>query len=299
MRNHKIFGTTVKWKDGMNVTNGISLYKEGNHRSFQEESFFPRFSETQQKNPSDGIHDEVAEVIKEDLWSNPLKYFNNEADEEDYEDGEDEDNDGENENMITDPAYDSQAIAKGEATAWLLWSYTIAKKSIKCERKHVDGRSTNEGIRNYNYEEVEVLEEEIEEESLVLREACRIKEILANLEGSTSVVYESLRRMELMQLSVQILKSTKVGKQVNILRRHTSKEIQSMVKMLINSLKKMTKLSVSSFKIKSRDDAVKLETAKRRLQERYRQAEDAKKKLTALMIDLKDLPKQKSNLRRR
>eukprot|EP01018_Ginkgo_biloba_P038099 Gb_17405 [translate_table: standard] len=34
----KISGTTVKWKDGMNVTNGISPDKEGNKRPFQEES---------------------------------------------------------------------------------------------------------------------------------------------------------------------------------------------------------------------------------------------------------------------
>eukprot|EP01018_Ginkgo_biloba_P038100 Gb_17406 [translate_table: standard] len=43
------------------------------------------------------IYPTVAEIIKEDLWPNPLKYFNNEADEEDYEDGEDEDDDGEDE----------------------------------------------------------------------------------------------------------------------------------------------------------------------------------------------------------
>ncbi|XP_059077338.1 NAP1-related protein 2 isoform X6 [Cryptomeria japonica] len=84
-----VSGSMVKWKDGMDLTNGVVPDKEGRKRSLQEESFFKWFSETQQKVPSDVIHDEVAEIIKEDLWPNPLKYFNNEADEEDYEDDDD------------------------------------------------------------------------------------------------------------------------------------------------------------------------------------------------------------------
>ncbi|PKI77997.1 hypothetical protein CRG98_001617, partial [Punica granatum] len=42
----------------------------------------------------DAISDEVAEIIREDLWANPLTYFNNEADEElesDEEGGEGDD----------------------------------------------------------------------------------------------------------------------------------------------------------------------------------------------------------------
>lgn len=58
-------------------------------------SFFSWFSETQQKDTLEveGLNDEVAEIIKEDLWPNPLKYFNNEADEEDSE-GEEDDEEG-------------------------------------------------------------------------------------------------------------------------------------------------------------------------------------------------------------
>ncbi|CAF1702671.1 unnamed protein product, partial [Brassica napus] len=40
------------------------------------------------------IHDEVADIIKEDLWANPLTYFNNEADEEDFDDEDDEREEG-------------------------------------------------------------------------------------------------------------------------------------------------------------------------------------------------------------
>ncbi|KAG0476222.1 hypothetical protein HPP92_013063 [Vanilla planifolia] len=44
----------------------------------------------EQKAALDGVGDEVAEIIKEDLWPNPLKYFNNEGDEDDF-DGDDDD----------------------------------------------------------------------------------------------------------------------------------------------------------------------------------------------------------------
>lgn len=87
----KITGTTIKWKEGMGTTSGVTLEKKGNKRLPTDESFFSWFSETQQKDIAEGLHDEVAEIIKEDLWPNPLKYFNNEADEEDSDGDEDDD----------------------------------------------------------------------------------------------------------------------------------------------------------------------------------------------------------------
>ncbi|XP_020091036.1 NAP1-related protein 2-like isoform X2 [Ananas comosus] len=87
-----ISGTAIKWKEGMDLANGDAHEKKGSKRPFAEESFFSWFSETQQKNLSDGV-DEVAEIIKEDLWPNPLKYFNNEAD-EDFDGEEDDDEEG-------------------------------------------------------------------------------------------------------------------------------------------------------------------------------------------------------------
>ncbi|KAK1289765.1 hypothetical protein QJS10_CPB18g01357 [Acorus calamus] len=88
-----ITGTQIKWKEGKDISNGVANDKKGNKRPHAEESFFSWFSETQQKNVSEVINDEVADIIKEDLWPNPLKYFNNEADEEDFEDDEDDDDD--------------------------------------------------------------------------------------------------------------------------------------------------------------------------------------------------------------
>ncbi|WOK97600.1 hypothetical protein Cni_G06308 [Canna indica] len=85
-----VTGTTIKWKEGMKVANGVSHVKEGDKRPLTEESFFTWFGETQLKSLSEGFSDEVAEIIKEDLWPNPLKYFNNEADEEEFEGDEDD-----------------------------------------------------------------------------------------------------------------------------------------------------------------------------------------------------------------
>jgi len=86
----KITGTNIKWKEGTVASNGVDHEKKGNKRPHADESFFSWFGETQQKDIAE-LHDEIAEIIKEDLWPNPLKYFNNEADEEDSNsDGDDE-----------------------------------------------------------------------------------------------------------------------------------------------------------------------------------------------------------------
>ncbi|MFS7899183.1 putative nucleosome assembly protein (NAP) [Helianthus anomalus] len=86
----KITSTPIKWKEGMSVPNGVAHEKNGNKRPHEEDSFFGWFSETQQKEEMEEIHDEVAEIIKEDLWTNPLTYFNNDADEEEFEGDEEE-----------------------------------------------------------------------------------------------------------------------------------------------------------------------------------------------------------------
>ncbi|XP_042400774.1 NAP1-related protein 2-like [Zingiber officinale] len=85
-----VSGTKIRWKEGMDLlANGNVQEKKGSKRSFIEESFFSWFNENLHKNLSEGVIDEVAAIIKEDLWPNPLKYFNNEIDEDDF-DGEDD-----------------------------------------------------------------------------------------------------------------------------------------------------------------------------------------------------------------
>lgn len=87
----KVTATSIKWKEGMGIPNGVCDHeKKGNKRCHEDDSFFCWFSGTQQKDELEEIHDEVAEIIREDLWTNPLTYFNNDADEEE-ELGDDED----------------------------------------------------------------------------------------------------------------------------------------------------------------------------------------------------------------
>ncbi|KAE8715460.1 NAP1-related protein 2 [Hibiscus syriacus] len=85
----KIIATKIKWKEGMGLPNGVDHEKKGNKRQFAEEIFFTWFTDAQQKDDMDEIYDEVAEIIKEDLWPNPLAYFNTDADEDDC-DGDEE-----------------------------------------------------------------------------------------------------------------------------------------------------------------------------------------------------------------
>ncbi|CAH9095820.1 unnamed protein product [Cuscuta epithymum] len=89
----KITATPIKWKEGMEIHNGVTNEKKGNKRPPQEESFFTMFVETQQKDEEiDDMRDEVAELFKEDIWPDPLSYFNNQiAEDEEIEDGDCED----------------------------------------------------------------------------------------------------------------------------------------------------------------------------------------------------------------
>ncbi|EOA35614.1 hypothetical protein CARUB_v10020829mg [Capsella rubella] len=92
----KITATPIKWKEGKGLPNGVNHDdKKGNKRGLPEESFFTWFTDAQHKEDAgDEIHDEVADIIKEDLWSNPLTYFNNDADEEDFDGDDDGDEEG-------------------------------------------------------------------------------------------------------------------------------------------------------------------------------------------------------------
>ncbi|KAL7602481.1 NAP1-related protein 2 isoform X1 [Lactuca sativa] len=91
----KITATPIKWKEGMGLSNGVTHEKNGNKRPHEDDSsFFSWFSGTQREDDMDEIQDGVAEMIKEDLWVNPLTYFNNDADEEDFGDEDDEEDIG-------------------------------------------------------------------------------------------------------------------------------------------------------------------------------------------------------------
>ncbi|KAJ0229464.1 NAP1-related protein 1 [Hirschfeldia incana] len=95
----KVTATPIKWKEGKGLPSGVNHDdKNGNKRALREESFFTWFTDAQHKDDTgDEIHDEVADIIREDLWDNPLIYFNNEADEDDFDGDDDADDDKEEE----------------------------------------------------------------------------------------------------------------------------------------------------------------------------------------------------------
>ncbi|CBI32806.3 unnamed protein product, partial [Vitis vinifera] len=95
-------------------------------------------------------------------------------------------------------------------------------------------------VSNYSYGEAEALTDEIEEETQIAGEVLRIREILEHSKDeSDSVLFDSLRRLQLMVLSVDNLKATEIGKAVNGLRKHGSKQIRQLARTLIDEWKDM------------------------------------------------------------
>nr|XP_027071208.1 probable mediator of RNA polymerase II transcription subunit 26b [Coffea arabica] len=117
------------------------------------------------------------------------------------------------------------------------------ESKVNCNEidNHGDGdaeeleRNLNHQVSTYSYGDAEALSDEIEEESQNFGEVKRIKEILENSEDEPdSVIFDSLRRLQIMALSVEVLKSTEIGKSVNALRRHGSKQIRQLAKTLVD-----------------------------------------------------------------
>lgn len=95
----KSTSTEIQWKTGMDLTKRVkeSAALQRRKRGFEPKNFFTWFSDH-----LDPSSDDIAEVIKDDLWPNPLQYYlvpdidGNGVDEEgsdDDEDGEEEDDD--------------------------------------------------------------------------------------------------------------------------------------------------------------------------------------------------------------
>ncbi|KAG0597019.1 hypothetical protein M758_UG304700 [Ceratodon purpureus] len=92
-------------------------------------------------------------------------------------------------------------------------------------------------ISNEEYDEAEALNDAMEEENRQMQEVLRIKKILADLPEDENDVLTALRRLEDMHISVEALKATEIGKEVNALRKHQSKRIRSLAKGLVRGWK--------------------------------------------------------------
>ncbi|EES19522.2 hypothetical protein BDA96_09G145200 [Sorghum bicolor] len=107
------------------------------------------------------------------------------------------------------------------------------------EQQHAaDDTEEGKEEEDHEAEELEALTNEIDEESQIVGEVIRIKELLLHKEDhSDATLFESLRRLQLMQLSVSTLKATEIGRAVNRLRKHNSQEIRHLVRTLIEGWK--------------------------------------------------------------
>lgn len=102
-------GTQIHWKPGMDLTAQDMEELNVHKRRRSTQTFFKWFSTEE---PPTGIPDEIAINIKDDLWPNPLKYFNGESEdygEEDEFDDEDEDDGAEFDDEGDEDEYDRVA----------------------------------------------------------------------------------------------------------------------------------------------------------------------------------------------
>ncbi|XP_078493810.1 protein SET-like isoform X1 [Ciona intestinalis] len=85
--------TPIRWKEGKDLTKRETQNNSKGKRKHEEpESFFSWFND-----PGDAGADELGEVIKDDIWPNPLQYYlvpEGEMDEEDEEEEEEEEDEG-------------------------------------------------------------------------------------------------------------------------------------------------------------------------------------------------------------
>ncbi|XP_076891417.1 putative mediator of RNA polymerase II transcription subunit 26b [Bidens hawaiensis] len=104
----------------------------------------------------------------------------------------------------------------------------------------VEVNVTNHHVSSYSYEDAEALTDEIEQESQVYGEVMRIKDIVDNSpDESALVLCDSLRKLQLMSLSVETLKATEIGKSVIVLRKHASKDVRQIARSLVEVWKGM------------------------------------------------------------
>ncbi|KAK1262246.1 putative mediator of RNA polymerase II transcription subunit 26b [Acorus gramineus] len=71
-------------------------------------------------------------------------------------------------------------------------------------------------------------------DEIVVRDVMRIRQVLKQKDDQTEAeLFDCLRRVGLMKISVEILKVTEIGRAVSDLRKHNSKRIRHLVRTLI------------------------------------------------------------------
>lgn len=65
--------TTIKWKEGKDLRKSQKQQQQSSNRRkrpLEMKTFFDWFTDN-----SDPVNDEIAELLKDDLWPNPLQYY--------------------------------------------------------------------------------------------------------------------------------------------------------------------------------------------------------------------------------
>ncbi|XP_074557736.1 putative mediator of RNA polymerase II transcription subunit 26b [Curcuma longa] len=101
----------------------------------------------------------------------------------------------------------------------------------------VDLEFSNRAVSNCT-DEAAAHTADMEEEDRTLEQVLRIKDILSDHQDqSDDVLLELLRKLQLMELTVDVLEKTKIGKAVNVLHKHNSKGIRHLSRSLIDGWK--------------------------------------------------------------
>ncbi|XP_020704627.1 probable mediator of RNA polymerase II transcription subunit 26b [Dendrobium catenatum] len=122
----------------------------------------------------------------------------------------------------------------------------IVEKLYTCHLSHNNGdaESLKEAKKSSNSDNPE-------EDDQIVGEVMRIKEVILSSNQlheseSDSILYESLRTLRQMQLSFDVLKTTKIERTVRAMRKHKSSRIQKLAQSLINSWRVLADEHVNS-----------------------------------------------------
>jgi len=102
--------TSIQWKEGKNLLKQLlsKPYNNKKKRNMEFKTFFDWFTDN-----TDPVNDEIAELIKDDLWPNPLQYYLvPDIEVEPEEDNEDEDDN--EEEIIDEENFDEEEGAVGD-----------------------------------------------------------------------------------------------------------------------------------------------------------------------------------------
>ncbi|WZZ63904.1 probable mediator of RNA polymerase II transcription subunit 26a [Brassica napus] len=123
--------------------------------------------------------------------------------------------------------------------------YTIVELLFSCQGSRCIGcdqpdlsksgdNETNNGRKTMDTDDGAHEEDEMKlNNSQIVDEVMRIKDILLNKNDEPSVLFESLRNLTSMSITLDLIKGSEIGKAVNRLRKHGSDKISKLAKTLI------------------------------------------------------------------